>query len=214
MLLRKHAVVGARHREPGPKRAFLRAFLRNPREVGSVIPSSRFLAHRLVRAARAQHAKLVVELGAGTGAVTRVLLRVLPPHGRLLAIEINPELADFLRRSIDDPRLLVHAGSAEDLAEILAKLGLHTPDVIVSGIPFSTMDRAQGRKILQSARSALAPTGRFVTYQVRNHVETIGSEVMGKPTRHVELRNIPPVRVYTWIRREEEVPELRSRVTA
>ena len=79
----------------GERLAFLRGFLRHPAEVGSVIPSSRWLEQRLVRAARPGQARVVVELGPGTGGTTRALLRALAPGARLLAIELS---ADFATR--------------------------------------------------------------------------------------------------------------------
>lgn len=190
-------------REPDEKLVFLRAFLQRPKQIGSVIPSSRFLVRRLMRAARPEDAKLVVEYGPGTGVVTRELLRRLPSDGRLLAIEINERLAEHLREQVADPRLVVHVGSAADLPAILAARGLGAPDVVVSGIPFSTMDLELGRRILGATHRALAPRGRFVAYQVRDRVESLGRELMGRAETKVELRNLPPMRIYSWTRPEE-----------
>ena len=65
-----------RRQQPSPEHriAFFQAFLRKPKEVGSIIPSSRFLMRRVVRQARVDRARLVVELGPGTGGSTRALL--------------------------------------------------------------------------------------------------------------------------------------------
>jgi phospholipid N-methyltransferase len=167
-------------------------------EVGSIIPSSRFLERRIVRASGIQKAKLVVELGPGTGGTTRAILAALPADAVLLAIEINPRFARHLRSEIADPRLLVHEGSAADIDAALAHHGLERPDVVLSGIPFSTMPRSLGTAILRSARSALAPGGRFVAYQVRDRVAILGREVFGRPSVQLELRNVPPMRVYRW----------------
>ena len=116
--------------------AFLRAFLRSPRGVGSIIPSSRFLERRLVARSAVAAATTIVELGPGTGGTTRAILRAMSPRARLLCIEIDPQLHGLLRR-IQDPRLIVHRGSAEHLPEILSRYGLPAPDVVISGIPFS-----------------------------------------------------------------------------
>jgi phospholipid N-methyltransferase len=177
--------------------AFLRAFLRAPRRVASIVPSSRFLERRIVARSAVGTATTIVELGPGTGGTTRAILRAMPRHARLLCIEIDPTLHGLLRR-VGDPRLIAHLGSAEQLQETLERHGLPAPDVIISGIPFSTMDRAVGRRILEAISAVLAHGGRFVAYQVRDRVAQLGSP--GLDLRRVELEwlNLPPQRVFQW----------------
>lgn len=177
---------------------FLRAFLRRPKEVGSIVPSSRFLVQRILRSADVASARVVVELGPGTGGTTRALLRAMPPDARLLAIEINPRFAELLRTTQRDPRLLVHSGTAVQVGRALAEHGLQAPDVVLSGIPFSTIESGLGIQILQAVHDALAPGGRFVAYQVRDRVEKLGRRVFGPAGTRIVLRNVPPVRVYRW----------------
>jgi phosphatidylethanolamine/phosphatidyl-N-methylethanolamine N-methyltransferase len=177
--------------------AFLREFLRSPRQIGSIVPSSRFLEQRLVDVSGAANARVLVEFGPGTGGTTRAFLRALPGSARLLAIEINPRFASHLE-SLADPRLMVHAGSALDIREALATCGLPLPDVVLSGIPFSTMPPTAGRGILRAVWAALAPGGRFVAYQFRDAVAVLGRDILGTPEVSLELLNVPPMRVYCW----------------
>lgn len=178
--------------------AFLKGFLKRPKEVGSVIPSSRFMEKRIVRTVELNTANLLVELGPGTGGTTRALLDKMKPDATLLAIEINPNFVELLEKTIDDPRLVVHEGSATAIPDALAAHGLPAPDVILSGIPFSTMDRKLGLEILRSVYDSLAPGGRFVAYQFRDRVESLGREVFGRANVQTELLNVPPMRVYRW----------------
>lgn len=180
---------------------FFKSFLEKPKEVGSVIPSSRFLERRVARAARLDTAKIVVELGPGTGGTTRALLRHLAPDAQLVAIEINPRLAEQVRTRIPDPRLSVHTGSAADIDAALRAQNLGAPDVVVSGIPFSTMPKPVALAILRSVREALAPGGLFVAYQVRDRVKVLGRAVFGEPRSELEIRNVPPMRVYRFAKR-------------
>lgn len=184
-------------RQDDDRVAFLQGFLRHPERVGSVVPSSRFLERRIVEAGEIERAGVVVELGPGTGGTTRALLRALPAEARLLAIEIDPRFVARLEE-ISDPRLLVHHGSAEHVREALARHDLGSADVVVSGIPFSTMPDAIGRRILREIWDALAPGGRFVAYQFRDRVADLGAEIAGAPEVEVELLNVPPMRVYSW----------------
>jgi phosphatidylethanolamine/phosphatidyl-N-methylethanolamine N-methyltransferase len=189
------------HQQARPRRnrglAFFLGFVRYPRLVGSVIPSSRFLERRLTELAGIAGARLVVELGPGTGGTARAILDALPQESKLLAIEINPMFVSLLEAEAD-PRLLVHQGSAEHIGEALALYGLPRPDVVVSGIPFSTMPLALGRRVLQAVWSCLAPGGHFVAYQFRGRVALLGRKLLGAPEIDVELLNVPPVRLYSW----------------
>jgi phospholipid N-methyltransferase len=198
--------------QPDHRMAFLQGFLKSPKQVGSIIPSSRFLERRIVRAAEVARASLIVELGPGTGGTTRALLRAMAPNARLLAIEIDPRFVALLRR-MPDPRLIVHQGSAAEIEQALGQHGLSAPDVILSGIPFSTMARSVGEQILRSVYDALEPGGLFVAYQVRDRVEILGRRVFGRAQVQTELLNVPPMRVYRWQkghRRAEFQPEASS----
>jgi phosphatidylethanolamine/phosphatidyl-N-methylethanolamine N-methyltransferase len=178
--------------------AFLRGFLNRPKEVGSIIPSSRFMEKRITKTADLANATLAIELGPGTGGTTKALLAAMGPDAKLLAIEINPDFVDLVQRTNTDPRLIVHHGSAADIPEALTKHGLGAPEVILSGIPFSTMTRQLGRDILRSVYDNLAPGGRFVAYQFRDVVEGLGNNVFGRAKVQTELLNMPPMRVYRW----------------
>ena len=196
--------------QPDDRLAFLQGFLKRPKEVGSIIPSSRFLERRIIRSAELAEAKTIVELGPGTGGITRAILHSAHPDARVLVIEINPRFVEVLER-MHDPRLIVHTDSAANLAEALAAHGLGAPDVILSGIPFSTMQRRIGREILRSAHDVLKSGGLFIAYQVRDRVAMLGHEVFGRGSVQTEILNVPPMRVYRW-RKGEAMPERRRRI--
>ena len=179
---------------------FLRGFLRHPARVGSVVPSSHRLEQRLVRSAAIPQARTVVELGPGTGGTTAAFLQAMAPNARLLAIELDPSFHAHLRASLHDARLLLELGSAERLAGILAARRLQAPDAIVSGIPFSTLPPDVSDRIAASISQVLRPGGRFVAYQVRAHVAGFASPSLGAPDKRWEWVNVPPVRVFTWVK--------------
>ena len=178
--------------------AFFLEFLRAPKQIGSVVPSSPFLERRLVRIGNVARARTVGELGPGTGGTTQAFLRALPPDGKLLAIELDSRFARMVSAEIDDPRFMAYEGSAEEIANALAVYDLPPPDVVISGIPFSTMPKTVGQNILRAVRACLAPGGRFVAYQVRDRVAVLGREIFGKPEVDMELLNVPPIRVWSW----------------
>jgi len=159
---------------------------------------------RIVRTADFENVKLAIELGPGTGGTTRAFLKHMPQDAKLLAIELNPDFVDLLKKTIHDPRLIVHHGSAADIPKALTEYELEKPEVILSGIPFSTMERQLGLDILRSVHDSLAPNGRFVAYQFRDRVERLGRHVFGRAHVQTELLNVPPMRVYRW--RKDTLP--------
>lgn len=179
---------------------FLRGFLRNPSQVGSVVPSSRRLEQRLVRSAAVAQARTLVELGPGTGGTTAAFLQAMPRSARLLAIELDPAFHEHLRQGVSDPRLFLELGSAERMAEFLAARRLPAPDAIISGIPFSTMPPDVSDRIASVIAQVLRPGGRFVAYQVRAHVADYVRPYLGAPDKRWEIVNVPPVRVFTWVK--------------
>lgn len=179
--------------------AFFTAFVTHPLQIGSIIPSSPSLLRRIVAAAGIDSAATIVELGPGNGGSTRAILRTAPPGAQLLSIEINPRL-HALASGIDDQRLIAHLGDARSLREILAQYGLGAPEVVISGIPFSTMDAVSASRLIEEISALLAPGGRFVAYQVSTRVATLARPVMGAEQMEVELFNIPPMRVYRWVK--------------
>lgn len=189
--------MASNHRDQRHSLAFFRGFLRKPEVVGSVIPSSRFLERRIVATCQLSDARCVVELGPGTGGTTRALLTAMPPQGQLLAVDIEPDFVEVLARH-DDPRLIARQGSAEDIATLLADNALPAADVMVSGIPFSTIGDEAGRAVIDAVWDNLAPGGRFVAYQFRDRVAQVARPRMGEPIAARELRNIPPMHIYCW----------------
>jgi phospholipid N-methyltransferase len=192
---------GTRNKEHAHKRLdFLRGFLKEPKQVGSVIPSSRYMERRILEFAELAGASTVVELGPGTGGTTRALLAGMGERARLLAIDLDARFTEIVGR-IDDPRLIAHTGSAADLGAILRKTGLNRADVVISGIPFSTLPAGTGRAILEDIRDSLADSGLFVAYQFRSEVARLAEPVFGTPQRSASVPlNIPPMRIWQWRR--------------
>jgi phospholipid N-methyltransferase len=184
----------------GDRLAFVLGFVRDPAGVGSVVPSSRRLERRLVRNARIAQARTVVELGPGTGGTTRAFLDAMSPQARLLAIELDPVFARRIGEQVRDRRLHVECGSAERIGEMLAARRLPAPDAIVSGIPFSTMPQDIGMRIAATVAEVLRPGGVFVAYQVRPRVADFTTPHLGTPRFEWELWNVPPMRVFTWVK--------------
>lgn len=182
---------------------FFRGFVRNPRGVGYVVPSSRALARALIDASDIKNARVIVELGAGTGILTQELLRAMPADCKLVAIEIDARFAALLRKRFRDPRLTIYHGSAVELAVALGKIDAECADVVISGIPFSTLSEDLVGEILTTTRESLCSGGRFSSYQFRSHARRLAEPFFGPPRIRAALWNMPPMRIYTWTKRAE-----------
>jgi phospholipid N-methyltransferase len=181
----------------GPSRAgqallFARNFLKHPRMLGSVIPSSRFLINGLLKQVDWNRARVIVEYGPGVGTITTEILKRLHRDGTLIVFELNGDFVDYLRRSLKDPRVHIVHGSAERVGEVVRELGLERADYIISGIPFSTMPTEVRASILSNTHAALGRRGRFLVYQFSPAVGQHLTERFSEVKKGFEPLNILP----------------------
>jgi phosphatidylethanolamine/phosphatidyl-N-methylethanolamine N-methyltransferase len=176
---------------------FFRRWLANPRQMGSITPSSPTLARRLARELTIGADEYVVELGGGTGAITAgILAHGIPPE-RLFVIEINPEMAAHLRRLF--PRVTVIEGDARRLEAILPPAVVGRVGTALCGIPMLLLSAADQRAIVDSVFSIM-PAGRrlvLYTYKLGSPLvrERLGLE--GRRTAWVAA-NVPPASVWSY----------------
>ena len=175
---------------------FLGQFLRNPRELGSILPSSRFLTRALIDEIDFSSARRIVELGPGTGVFTREVLRRLSPTGRLLALETNQSFVSRLGHDLQDPRLDVAHVSAERVQQVVRERGWSDADVVISGIPYALLPRQTTAQIVHSSWGALAPGGLFVGYQYSPYLRPFLRRIFGNFRMKLVLLNVPPAVVF------------------
>ena len=127
------------------------------------MPSSRFAVQKIVRF-MPPDMKYVLEYGPGDGVLTRQILDLLPPDGKLLAIETNDNMCAEVA-AINDPRLVLIKGDATRAAEYAAAHGMSKFDMVISGIPFSMLPSRVRQGTAKMTEELLAPSGVFVVYQ-------------------------------------------------
>jgi phosphatidylethanolamine/phosphatidyl-N-methylethanolamine N-methyltransferase len=193
--------------------------------IASVAPSSRHLARAMLEGLPISEARTVVELGAGTGAITQVLLETLPPQATLLAFEINPEFVSHMEKRFSDPRLVVLNTPAECLGDELRKRGMGRVDAVVSSLSLRFMPDHRQR-ILQDVLAAFMDERSVYTQYQYVHGMRLEN---GKILRHSSLpflreyfrsiqcrtiwRNLPPARVFTCRGRFRDGQTLRLRAS-
>lgn len=170
---------------------FFLTMLKSPAATGALVPSSRYLARAMARAAHG--ADLLIELGAGTGPVTRALLDALP-QVPLIAVELQPKLASRLRQRF--PRVDVRQATAKSVVDTLTGAPAHS--VLVSSLPFRSLPPPVRGETVASicAFLAAAPSRRLVqfTYQPREPFRVPAGFRWRLST--VVWRNAPPAGVW------------------
>src|SRR4030042_506241 len=148
----------------GGKNVFLKSFLRNPLQTGSIVQSSPILAEKMLEKIDFQKVKCIVEFGGGAGIITRKILRRMRPDAILLCFEIEPDLAEKLKH-INDSRLIVINDCAEKIDIYLKKYGFQRADCIVSGLPLASLPPRTSHNILKNIYAYLATGGQYIQFQ-------------------------------------------------
>lgn len=170
---------------------YVTQFLRSPTAIGSITPSSRYLAHAMLDGVDWPAARAVAEFGPGAGAFTGHILGRLAPGATFFALETNPSLARELRTR--HPGTHVFEESAASVGSVAHTLGLPEKggvDVIISGLPWASFPENLQREILGAALAALRPGGSFITFGY--YVGLLTSA--GKRFRRVLAEHFPVVR--------------------
>jgi phosphatidylethanolamine/phosphatidyl-N-methylethanolamine N-methyltransferase len=140
---------------------FLRSLLNDPRKMGALAPSSPQLC-RLMASRVDPGQSSVLEIGAGTGAITRALLRRGLRPERLFIIERDPVLSDFLQTHF--PRVRICCGEAAHAPHILSGAGLGPVDTIVSSLPLRNLRQADQLEIFRAMISTLSGKGQIIQF--------------------------------------------------
>jgi phospholipid N-methyltransferase len=128
-------------------------------------------------------------------------LEKLGPDATLVTIDLNSDFTDFLKESIDDPRLVAVTGSAADVEKILADRGFGNADYVLSGIPFSTLPPGVGDSIAEATANVIRPGGAFLVYQFSPKVLDFIKPWFERIDRGFEWINVPPATLF-WAWRE------------
>ena len=182
------------------QRRFLGTLVREPLSVGAVAPSSRRLADHMV--ADIAPGSRVIELGAGTGAVTRAILDSGVAAADLLVIERNEAFSGMLRKRF--PGTMVITGNALGLNRHARALS-GPADFVVSGLPLLLFSPGRKLRLLHQVFSVLTRDGAFhqFTYGGRCPVERAVLRRLGLEAILLRFTpiNMPPAFVYRLRRR-------------
>lgn len=184
------------------KRSFLKQFWKEKKMVGSMTPSSRFLASKMLENVDFSSSRVVIELGPGTGVFTEKIIEKLHPEAQLLVFELNDLFFDALSKKIIDPRVILIHDSAEKISEHLKLNGLNSADVVISSLPLANFPEDLKDHILESAYNSLESGGKYIQFQYSLISKKNLEKVFGKVSIAFTPLNFPPAFVYTCQRNE------------
>ncbi len=138
---------------------FFKEFLEHPTSVGAIIPSSVFLAGKMLGESKSP--RHIVELGPGTGAFTSSALKRFPEAKKYWAFEINPTFRMILKQRF--PEIIVMENGAEQAVECL-KADSGTIDLVISGLPFANIPWRINRKIIDATHEIMREGAIFSTF--------------------------------------------------
>lgn len=145
---------------------FIIQYIKNPRTVGAVAPSSKKLAYKMIEDIDFENASCIVEYGPGMGVFTEKILNKKKRSTIFIAIEYNVEFYKVLKEKYNgEKNFILINDSAENLVNYLNENGIDKIDYIISGLPFASLPHAMSKKILSITKENLKDKGQFITFQ-------------------------------------------------
>jgi phosphatidylethanolamine/phosphatidyl-N-methylethanolamine N-methyltransferase len=184
---------------------FLQAFLKNPAKVGSIAPSSPELAAKMVDGITPTADDIVLELGVGTGAITKFLRDVVPDDRSYLGIELDGKLIRSLRKNFPDLEMV--RGNALEAQAIHRRTGLGNVGFIICCLPFVSLPNEVGDGIMNEIDGFMQQGCTFRTFQYAHgyyfpsaiKLREFMRRRYGKSKRSpLIVKNVPPAYTLTW----------------
>jgi phosphatidylethanolamine/phosphatidyl-N-methylethanolamine N-methyltransferase len=172
-------------------RLFLREYLRHFHHTGAIAPSSRWLGAALARhVSQGNEARRILEVGPGTGAVTRQIVAKVRPADELDLVELNPTFVECLRRRFDEePHFVRVADRVRVINCPVEELPCDRPyDAIVSGLPLNNFSVSDVRRILETF-GTLMSAGATLSFFEYVGIRSARAAISGRQERE-RLRGI------------------------
>lgn len=174
---------------------FVKKFLQKGRNISAATPSSRWLAEAVCRRVDFSKPATIIELGAGTGAVTEVIVERLRAHHRFVAVEFDKDFCDIFRQRFPSVDLI--EGDASVVQSQLAHRGITKIDYVLSGLPTPNLPAASVVRMMRWMRESLTPDGLFAQITVVPLIyRSFYKRFFSKVEYDMVWLNVPPGGVY------------------
>ena len=180
------------------KRSFIKQFFKDKQMVGAVSPSTKFLGEKMLENVDFENAKLIVELGPGTGVFTDLIIQRMRPDAKLLIFELNDAFHTTLNTRINDTRVSIIHDSAEHIEKYLNEIqdGIQA-DVVISSLPLMVFPEALRLAVVDVAYKTLKKNGKYIQFQYSLQSKKLLESKYKDVSVRFTFKNFPPAFVYT-----------------
>lgn len=182
----------------GKRKVFLFEFFGKNSKVGSVTPSSRFLAYKMLKNIEFKKDITIAEYGPGTGVFTDKIIEKMSINSKIFIFELNKEFYQILHDKYkDDQRVHIICDSAENILQYLKKENIQEVDYIVSSLPLSLLPENTRIRIIKISYDMLKKDGILTQFQYSRQCEKLFEHYFKNIKNSFTLLNFPPAFVYT-----------------
>jgi len=186
---------------------FSKQFLFHPSTVSSIVPSSKILSSKIIDSANLSDAKIVLELGCGSGAITGDIVSSLSAEAVFVAFDVNQTFTEIVKQKY--PGVIVINDLAENIEKYMKRYSMDRADIIISSLPWAAFSRVTQIRLARIIYRILRPGGRFLTYSYL-HTFAFPShnrfrKILNKRFKMIEISgavwaNLPPASVIKCIK--------------
>jgi phospholipid N-methyltransferase len=180
------------------KYLFLKKFLHAPGQIGSITPSSKFLAQKMIDSVAWDEVRNIAELGSGTGAITKFIQESKHEDAQVLLFEKDPCLRAELANQF--PESCVYS-DASQLYTSMSQKGIEHLDCVLSGLPFFNFPQSIRDQLLEQITLSLKPNGYFIAFQYSLQMNKQFSQHFTYDQIKFVPLNFPPAFVYVCRKR-------------
>ena len=146
----------------------------------------------------------ILEIGAGTGAITRAIMERVHESSSLTSVEIDPELAHIFRASF--PKITLREEDAEQI--MMNAEAIYA--AIVSGLPFTSLPRKKSHALMRGVMQSLQDDGVFICFQYSRLKLNFFKAYFDEVDIHLSPLNLPPAFVFVCRKKSELMKELQK----
>uniref|UniRef100_A0A2A4YRA1 16S rRNA (Cytosine(1402)-N(4))-methyltransferase n=1 Tax=OCS116 cluster bacterium TaxID=2030921 RepID=A0A2A4YRA1_9PROT len=182
--------------------SFIKKMVKSPQEIGAVMPSGKSLCRAMVQNLGVDQDELYVEVGVGTGVMTRALVEAGIPQENLYLFESEEGFIAELKQKF--PKANIIHGDAQFLQKYLCQHGVGKVSKIVSSLPFKSLPKSVAANILEQFDMILKQNGKIVqfTYAVNEPYPASFKNICGfkAERKNYIAKNVPPATIWLYTR--------------
>ena len=177
--------------------SFLLEYLKHPKKIGAVAPSSKWLAKKMVESIRFDDCNCIIEYGPGTGVFTKEIIKRKKKDTLYLIIEQNKDFYLILKEKYEDlPNVVLIHGDAKDVEMYISQYRIQHVDYIISGLPFTSLPHHVAEMILDATNRVIRNEGKFITFQYTLLKRNFFKQQFEIEKITFEFKNLPPAYVF------------------